>query len=459
MRQLETHPRRGRVPRRPARVPASSTRSRNATWPDLIALLDRAHARGSRRLEPRVGRRAGRPDDRDRALDGDGRTIARLAFAQRDPARRGLRVAAARCRWRSATRRDRGRCRSSAAGAPVDVTAAAGEHAGARSSSCRPAAASATAVSCSTARALDYLLAHLPDIADPLTRGAALGHALGRDARWPASRRTRSSRRSRGRACRARRDEQLTSSACSATRERPYWQFLTPTSARRDVAGAREAARAGSTRAPTPSQKSAWFNALRDVALTPARQSAGSSGSGRQTETVPGLTLAEPDYITLALELAVREVPDWREHPRRAARRASRIPTARRGSSSSGRRSPPMPRRATRSSQRSRDVKNRRREPWVLEGSATCTTRCARQRRRSTSRPSLELLREIQRPATSSSRSAGWTRRSADISPRAPRSMVSDFLDRVAEGISGAPAPRHPVVGRRPDRARRIRER
>ena len=28
---------------------------------------------------------------------------------------------------------------------------------------------------------------------------------------------------------------------------------------------------------------------------------------------VPGLPLAEPDYITLALELAVREVPAWQE--------------------------------------------------------------------------------------------------------------------------------------------------
>ncbi len=33
----------------------------------------------------------------------------------------------------------------------------------------------------------------------------------------------------------------------------------------------------------------------------------------RKTETVPGLTLAEPDYITLALELAVRERPAWNE--------------------------------------------------------------------------------------------------------------------------------------------------
>ena len=28
---------------------------------------------------------------------------------------------------------------------------------------------------------------------------------------------------------------------------------------------------------------------------------------------MPGLVLAEPDYITLALELAVREVPAWSE--------------------------------------------------------------------------------------------------------------------------------------------------
>ena len=104
------------------------------------------------------------------------------------------------------------------------------------------------------------------------------------------------------------------------------------------------------------------------------------------TETVPGLTLAEPDFITLALELAVREVPDWRRDPRGAARRGFRIPTARRSSSSSGRRSPPMsPTRDAFFDQPPRREEPRPRDLGARGRSATCTTRCAPRQRRSTS--------------------------------------------------------------------------
>ena len=53
----------------------------------------------------------------------------------------------------------------------------------------------------------------------------------------------------------------------------------------------------------------------------------------RREETVPGLTLAEPDEIAMALELAVREVPRWDEILRAQAS-ARRIPIARLASSS-----------------------------------------------------------------------------------------------------------------------------
>jgi len=33
----------------------------------------------------------------------------------------------------------------------------------------------------------------------------------------------------------------------------------------------------------------------------------------RQRERIPGLTLAEPDYVVLAKELAVRAVPGWKK--------------------------------------------------------------------------------------------------------------------------------------------------
>src|SRR5262249_36741104 len=88
-----------------------------------------------------------------------------------------------------------------------------------------------------------------------------------------------------------------------------YWRLL-PADERVARAPALEAAlRAGITRANTTSLKSAWFSAFRDDALT-------ADGVGwlervwRREEKIPGLTFAETDEIEMAMELAVREVPD-----------------------------------------------------------------------------------------------------------------------------------------------------
>ena len=155
----------------------------NAAWSDLVGVLERAHACRHRGMESRMGGRAG-PARRSRPSCD--RAVAACRFRQQDPiaARRtavgpapesGARQrqrsrAAGRGRARRAGDRRRGERRTPAAGLTT---------------SCRQAAASATAISSSTRRTRDYLIAHLADIADPLTRGAALGHALGRNARWP----------------------------------------------------------------------------------------------------------------------------------------------------------------------------------------------------------------------------------------------------------------------------------
>jgi aminopeptidase N len=79
------------------------------------------------------------------------------------------------------------------------------------------------------------------------------------------------------------------------------------------------------------------------------------------------LILAEPDYISLAQELALREVPAWSEildqqlarteNPDRKARFAFVRPAL-------------SPDQKTRDAffESLRDAKNRRREPWVLDG-------------------------------------------------------------------------------------------
>ena len=94
--------------------------------------------------------------------------------------------------------------------------------------------------------------------------------------------------------------------------------------------------------------------------------SAFSSACGGARRQIPGLTLAEPDEATMALELAVRgrypaaatileEQRDRFTNPDRKARFEFVMPAL----------SERPRRRATRSSSSLADVKNRRREPWV----------------------------------------------------------------------------------------------
>ena len=119
-------------------------------------------------------------------------------------------------------------------------------------------------------------------------------------------------------------------------------------------------------RAKTPSQKAIWFGALHTDALTPEtltwlRQ------VWSQQETIPGLPLAETDYTTLALELAVREVNGWSEI---LATQLTRIENPDR----KARFDFVMPALSADANVREKwfvsleDVNNRRHEPWVLEG-------------------------------------------------------------------------------------------
>ena len=111
-----------------------------------------------------------------------------------------------------------------------------------------------------------------------------------------------------------------------------YWTFLSEADRRRVSPRIEQVLTGGLAAAPTQSLKSAWFAALRDVAESEATVGR-LERIWRKTENVPGLTLAEPDYITLALELAVRELPRGRPSSTNSWR-ASRTRTARRGSRS-----------------------------------------------------------------------------------------------------------------------------
>ena len=161
----------------------------------------------------------------------------------------------------------------------------------------------------------------------------------------------------------------------------------------------------------------------------------------RGDEVVTGLTLAEPDFITLAQALAVREVPGWKAileqqigrtmNPDRKARLQFVVPAL-----SSD------PAERDRFFASLADVANRRHEPWVLDG-----LRYLHHPLRAASAvkyidPSLKLLQEIQQtgdiffPTRWMDATLGGHR-----SPEAA-AIVRDFLDRAPRSY--------------PDRLRRI---
>jgi aminopeptidase N len=176
---------------------------------------------------------------------------------------------------------------------------------------------------------------------------------------------------------------------------RTFWRFL-PDAERTARAGVLETTlRDGLDRAATASQKAAWFNAFRDTVLS-------RDGLGwlervwRREERVPGLPLAETDEITMAEELAVREVSGWdailrlqlvrTQNPDRKARFAFVMPAL-----------SADPAVREEAFARFRSVDNRRREPWVLESLQYLNHPLREGHANRFVTPALELLREIQR--------------------------------------------------------------
>ena len=176
---------------------------------------------------------------------------------------------------------------------------------------------------------------------------------------------------------------------------RVFWRHLSPAARVRRAPALESVLRTGLDRARTASTKAAWFSAFRDVVMTQAGVQ-WLETVWRRDEKIPGLTLAETDEIAMALELAVREVPTWREilatqheriqNPDRKARFAFVMPALS---------ADPAVREEAFS--RFQQVENRRREPWVLESMAYLNHPLRAAHAVTFVRPSLELLRDIQR--------------------------------------------------------------
>jgi aminopeptidase N len=238
----------------------------------------------------------------------------------------------------------------------------------------------------------EYLLDHIEDVPDALTRGSAWVTLWDNllELRIAPDRFLDSALRALPRET----DEQNAQRVLAYV-TRAFWRWLPP--AERTARGpALEAAlRQGLDRAKTQSQKAAWFNAYRDVVLS--RDGVGwLERVWRREEKIPGLTLAEPDEITLALELAVRAVPGWSrildeqhdrtQNPDRKARFAFVMPALSADA-------------ATREQafERFRRAENRRREPWVLESLAYLNHPLREAHAKRFVGPALDLLKEIQR--------------------------------------------------------------
>jgi len=141
--------------------------------------------------------------------------------------------------------------------------------------------------------------------------------------------------------------------------------------------------------------KATYFSAFRSTVTTP-EGIAFLDRVWRKQDKIPGLMLAEPDEAAMALDLAVRSVPAASAileeqrgrfmNPDRKARFEFVMPAL-------------SDRQETRDAwfENLRDLKNRRREPWVLEGLQYLHHPLRAAQSEKYIRPSLDLLVEIQR--------------------------------------------------------------
>jgi aminopeptidase N len=237
-----------------------------------------------------------------------------------------------------------------------------------------------------------YLLQHLEEIPDPVTRGAAwitLWENLLEGRVAPTEFVDLAVR-----ALPRETDEQNIEHILAYT-ARAYWRHLTPVERRRCAPAIEPVLRAGINRASASSLKATWFAAFRDMALTPDGI-AWLERVWRRDQKIAGLTFAETDEITMALQLAVRGVPAWREilqaqvdrteNPDRKARVTFVMPAL-----------SADPAVREQAFARLRDVEHRRREPWAIESLTYLNHPLREAHARRFVRPALELLQEIQR--------------------------------------------------------------
>jgi aminopeptidase N len=361
----------------------------HATWDDLIQILD------DRTPEDLASwSRAWVDEDRRpviaTAIDVSGGRITRLSLTQRDPdARRGL-------LWNQRLYIALGyRDRVDHISAQLNAASVDGAEARGRAAPLF-VLANGRGVAYGDIRldpaSRDWLSANLYRIADPLTRGSAwltLWDAmLDGDLRPPTL-------LDLSLAALPRETDELNVEEILDQLRAVYWRFIAPQDRAMVAPRVERVLRQGLDRASTQSLKGAYFAALRSTSLTPATVAWLTSVWDGRTR-IQGLTLAEPDFIALSRDLALRAGNRWRaivtrqiertKDPDRKAQLTFVMPAL---SSDPAERDNFFASLA--------DVANRRHEAWVLEGLRALHHPLRGAASDRYIGPSLAMLQEIQR--------------------------------------------------------------
>jgi aminopeptidase N len=354
----------------------------NATWHDLIRILDERTELDLNGWSHAWVEEAGRPDIRS-AIEGD-----RVTFLQSDPQGRSL-------RWTQHMDVLAGTSAGGGVSLPLEIRA---ERAELTFSGISPQWSLPNGSGLAYGNfTLDdstrsYLLQHLPDLKDALTRGSAwvtLWEEVLEYRVRPTDFMDLAIRSL------AREDTEQNVQLILGYAGDAFWTFLSDPQRRERATKLEQTLRTGLENATSSSMKATYFSAFRSTVTTPEGM-AFLERVWRREEKIAGLILAEPDEASMALDLAVRSVPAAAQilaeqrnrfmNPDRKARFEFVMP-------------------ALSADQKTRDlwfeslkdVQHRRREPWVLEGLQYLHHPLRAALSEKHIRPSLDLLLEIQR--------------------------------------------------------------
>ena len=354
----------------------------NATWLDLVRLLDARTERNLAAWSSAWVEQAGRPTIRTSVqVDADVGRVRELAFSNSGAAQRVQVLAGTAARYQTFDLELTGDKTTvdQARGLPRPFVLPTGGGLG-------------YGLFVLDVASQRYLLEHASEFRDPLTRGAAWITLWDQVLeRWVP---TTAFLEAALRALPAETTEQNVQLLTGYVADL-FWRYVSDSDRASFAPRVEATLSAGIRRSSSSSMKATYFNAFRTT-VTSADGMAFLERVWRRAEKIPGLTLAEPDEANMALDLAVRSVPnaaaildEQRQrftNPDRKARFEFVMPAL----------SADAPTR-DRFFESLRDVNNRRREPWVLEGLRYLNHPLRSDEARKYLRSALDLLPEIRR--------------------------------------------------------------